>query len=110
MRGKPVTPDLFDPKLANIDARVGANFDLNAYGGSEHHLTLVQDLERKGLVTLLQNQPVDVKNQYPTLIVPPNREVRRMIIRLSMFGRWFAVARHRQIVVRTCKGAWDADA
>lgn len=83
------TDDLFDAKKHLIVQRVGANFDFAAFGGSEHHLTLMQNLKKKDLVAILENQPFDVQEQYPTLVVPQDLALRRTIIRLTMFGRWF---------------------
>ena len=75
-----------------IVQRIGANVNFGVFGGHDHHLTLSQHLEKKKLVTLLQNQPVDAEKLYPKLIVPQGLKLNRTVIRLSMFGLWFATA------------------
>jgi hypothetical protein len=86
-----VTDDLRDPKRNLIVRRVAANFSFEDFGGQDHHLTLVQDLEAKKLVTILANQPVP-EGTHPSLQVPEGVRLERMIIRLSMFGTWLAEA------------------
>jgi len=83
------TDDLRDRKKNLIVQRVGANFDYSEFGGHDHHLTLVQDLEHKKLVSILANQEVP-KGKYPTFEIPNGLHLYRMQIRLSMYGKWFA--------------------
>jgi hypothetical protein len=87
-----ITDDLLDPKQRLIVQRINANFDFGRFCGQEHHLTLIQDLKDKNLVALIEHLPVDVEKQYPGLTIPQGLELKRTIIRLSMFGRWFATA------------------
>ncbi len=89
--GDQFTDDLLDSKRNLIVQRIGANFAFEEFGGTDHHLTLVQDLEYKKLVTLLTNQEVP-SGLYPQLQVPEGVKLQRMVIRLSMFGKWFARA------------------
>ncbi len=85
------TDDLREPKRNLIVQRVAANFSFDEFGGQDHHLTLIQDLEAKKLVAILAHQPVPA-GTYPSLQVPEGVNLERMIIRLSMFGKWFAEA------------------
>lgn len=85
------TDDLHDPKQNQIVQRVGANFEYDDFGGADHHLTLVQDLQEKKLVTLLGNRPIPA-DTYPSLQVLEEFKLKRTIIRLTMFGKWFAEA------------------
>ncbi len=87
-RGDQYTDDLFNRTSNIIVQRVGANFRFEDYGGHEHHLTLVQDLEHKKLVTLMAQQQVP-EGLYPSVKVPAGLDFYRMIIRLTMFGKWF---------------------
>jgi hypothetical protein len=83
------TDDLFEPKKNLIVGRVGANFDFTEFGGQDLHLTLIQHLEKKNLVTILQNQPIPEGN-YPNLKIADGLELKRMLVRLTMYGIWFA--------------------
>jgi hypothetical protein len=85
------TDDLRDRKRNLIVQRVGANFDFEEFSGPDHHLTLVQDLEHKKLVAILANQEVP-DGTYPGIQIPEGLVVQRMLIRLSMYGKWFADA------------------
>lgn len=85
------TDDLHEHKRNLIVQRVGANFSFDDFGGPDHHLTLVQDLEQKKLVTILVNQGVP-KGTYPGIQTLEGLRLRRMLIRLSMYGKWFANA------------------
>ena len=69
--------------------RVGANFDFTEFGGQDLHLTLIQHLEKKNLVTILQNQPIP-EGLYPDLEIADGLELKRMLVRLTMYGIWFA--------------------
>jgi hypothetical protein len=89
--GEQFTDDVRESKRNLIVQRVGANFDFNDFGGPDHHLTLVQDLENKKLVTILANQQVPA-GQYSHVQIPEGLKLQRMLIRLSMFGKWFAEA------------------
>lgn len=85
------TDDFMDRKKSLIMARIGANFNFDEFGGPDHHLTLAQDLEQKKLVTIMMNQEVP-PGQYSTLQIPEGLVLSRMVIRLTMFGHWFASA------------------
>lgn len=85
------TDDLRDRKRNLIVQRVGASFKFDEFGGPDHHLTLVQDLEHKKLVTILANQEVP-DGKYPGIQTPEGLKLQRMLIRLSMYGKWFADA------------------
>jgi hypothetical protein len=89
-RGDQFTDDLMDRKQNTIKARIGANFNFDDFGGPDHHLTLVQDLDQKKLVTSL-NQEVPA-GQYPNLQIPEGLTLCRTVFRLTMFGHWFAAA------------------
>jgi hypothetical protein len=90
-QGEQFTDDLWDRKRNLIILRLGANFDFDDFGGQDHHLTLVQNLEHNKLVTILGNQEVPA-GLYPHVQIPEGATLKRMLIRLSMFGKWFAEA------------------
>ncbi len=71
--------------------RLGQNFSYADFGGADHHLTLMQDLAKKQLVTIT-NVSIIKDNRYPDLTIPEGCRLSRMTFRLSMFGRWFASA------------------
>jgi hypothetical protein len=83
------TDVMLDHKQNLIVQRFNANFDINEFGGIDHHLTLVQDLEKKNLTTSL-NLDVEREKDYPNIVVPPHHRLVRMTVRLTMFGKWFA--------------------
>jgi len=89
--GEQFTDDLREPKKNLIVRRVGANFSFDDFGGPDHHLTLVQDLEKKNLVSILASQEVP-QGTYPGIQIPEGLRLQRMLIRLSMYGKWFANA------------------
>jgi hypothetical protein len=89
--GEQFTDDLRDPRRNIITRRVSANFSFDDFGGQDHHLTLIQRLEHMKIAIVRSNQPVP-EGTYPDLNVPPGMELARMVIRLSMFGQWFANA------------------
>lgn len=84
------TDDLFKKNV--IIERVFSNFDFERYGGSSHHLTLMQDLKEKNLVIIEGNMVIDKEKEYPNLKIPDGLSLRRTNFKLSMFGRWFALA------------------
>ncbi len=91
-----VNGDHFTDVLLNIEQRmiiqrVKANFVVDEYADLDHHLTLVQDLEEKKIVTTL-NLKIDKEKEYPSLKLQPGVELQRMTFRLSMFGKWFATS------------------
>jgi hypothetical protein len=83
------TDDLFEPKKNLIVRRVGSNFNFKEFGGQDLHLTLIQHLEKKNLVTILQNQPIP-DGLYPNLEIADELKLKRMLVRLTMYGKWFA--------------------
>jgi len=85
------TDDLRDLKQNTIVKRVGSNFDFHEFGGQDHHLTLIQDLQHRELVTILANQNVP-DGLYPQFEIPKGLKLQRMRIRLTMFGVWFTEA------------------
>jgi len=86
------TDDLFKSDENLIVKRIGANFNFDDFGGSEHHLTISQDLEKKNIVIINSNVKLDVAKLYPSFVMPSGFRAKRTIIQLSMFGRWFASA------------------
>jgi hypothetical protein len=88
-KGDHFTDVLLHSEKHLIVQRLGANFSFTDFGGENHHLTLVQDLEQKKLVTTF-NSKIDKERLYPNLEVSPELQLKRMNTRLSMFGRWFA--------------------
>ena len=85
------TDDIRDNSKNLILQRVGANFNFDDFGGQDHHLTLVQDLEQKKLVTMLADQKVP-DGTYPELQIPEGLKLLRTQVRLSMYGKWFVDA------------------
>ncbi len=87
-----ITDDLWDNQKSLILQRVGANFDFKTFGGQDHHLTICQTLKDKKLLSMHQNQPIDAAKDYPQLKVPEGLQLKRTLVRLTMFGQWFAEA------------------
>ena len=85
------TDVLRDPKINLIVNCVGASFDFDEFGGSDHHLTLVQSLAHKNLVAILPDHDVP-DGTYSDIEVPKGFIFKRSLIRLTMYGKWFADA------------------
>ena len=85
------TDDIRDVRRNLIVQRVGANFNYDDFGGQDHHLTLIQDLEQKKLITILADQNVP-DGTYTELQVPEGLKLLRTQVRLSMYGKWFVDA------------------
>lgn len=93
LKEKPqTTDDLINPDENLIIQRIGANFDFADFGGHEHHLTISQDLKEKKIVAINPNAKVDIPKLYPAVVIPSGLVLRRTLIQLTMFGRWFASA------------------
>jgi len=45
---------------------------------------------------MMENIKIDIAKEYPALAVSEGFDVRRTVIKLTMFGRWFASACVRQ--------------
>ena len=75
-----------------IVRNLAINFNVEDFGGFAHHLTLVQALIAKKLVSDDRKRIENLKEQYPDLVVPENLNVQRTTVSLSMFGRWFSSA------------------
>ncbi len=80
---------LVNDKESMIFKFLGANFNLEAFGDANHHLTLTQNLGNKNLTTTLSNREVP-NDTYPDLEIPEGLRLSRMAFRLTMFGKWFA--------------------
>ncbi len=91
-KGPQTTDDLLKTDESLIVQRIGANFSFDDFGGEEHHLTIMQDLEEKKIVRTRIDLNVDKSKLYPSLVIPSGCQLRRTIVELSMFGRWFASA------------------
>jgi hypothetical protein len=85
------TVDVLDIKNHWLIQPVEASFNFNDYGGRSHHLTLAQALKDKNLVTFLDDSQI-TKELYPNVAIPEGTRLNRTTIRLSMFGKWFAIA------------------
>jgi len=91
-KGDHITDDLIKVDENLIVQRIYANFNFSDFGDDNHHLTIIQNLREKNIVTFIVNAKPDVAKQYPNIIIKQGFEVRRTLVRLTMFGRWFASA------------------
>ncbi len=82
---------LLEPKQNLIKQHVRANFSYDEFGGPDHHLTLIQNLEQKTLVATISSRPTK-EGEYPDFEIPEGLQLVRMTYRLTMFGKWFASA------------------
>lgn len=86
-----VSDVLMELETKVLRGQVYCNYSADDFGGSDHHLTLVQDLAHKQLVVDVRNV-LNQSEHYPNLEVPEGLVLFRMTRRLSMNGRWFAQA------------------
>jgi len=91
-----ITDDLFKIGEFTIMQWINSNFDFEEFGGQAHHLTISQVLKEKNIVSMMENIKIDIAKEYPALAVSEGFDVRRTVIKLTMFGRWFASACVRQ--------------
>ena len=75
-----------------IVQNVRTNFCIDDFGGFAHHLTLVQALIAKKLISDNRKPIKDFKNDYPKLVIADGHKLQRTTVGLSMFGRWFSSA------------------
>ncbi len=85
------TDTLWDANKQLIHKFIKTNFSIDDFGGSDHHLTIAQDLAEKKLVGILQSVP-NRNELYPDLEIPTGLSLNRVTYRLTMFGKWFANA------------------
>ncbi|TWU15979.1 Abi-alpha family protein [Allorhodopirellula heiligendammensis] len=78
-----------DRNTGIVYRQLGSNYQPEDYHGYPHHLTLVQNLATKSIVTILFR---DIAEEYPDTTVPEGTHLRRMSVRLSRFGLWFATS------------------
>jgi hypothetical protein len=87
-----ITDDLVKINENIIVRRMKASFNFDEFGGNEHHLTIAQSLEKKNIVAINPAITIDIQKEYPNITIPDGYEIRRTLIKLTMFGRWFASA------------------
>ena len=81
-----ITDDVIKMDENRIVRRLESNFSFDDFSGQDHHLTIVQDLANKNIVT------INPSDKYSDLELEEGMVVRRTRINLSMFGKWFADA------------------
>lgn len=87
-----VVDDIRDVSKMKIVQWVATNFDIERFGGTDHHLTITQDLAKKDLVARREGVNQNAATDHPNLKVPEGLNLYRTTIELTMRGKWFASA------------------